>query len=144
MKKFGRRLLSIGLVQDIKLEAWMEDIQVDLTEILLRCGKGIALALWVNPLLFDLAENLTQCREYHREQLCNWLKVGRSLGLTCGGQKVRLPLCASGMRVNVRTNSEATRSFSAATRPCAAPLRSNFVGGIFIKSCGRERCGRLF
>jgi hypothetical protein len=46
-----------------------------------------------------LAENLTQCREYHREQLCDWSKVGRSLGLTRGGQNVSLLLCASGMRV---------------------------------------------
>ncbi len=41
----------------------------------------------------DLAENLTQCREYHREQICNWSKVGRSLGLTCAGQKVSLVVC---------------------------------------------------
>ncbi len=56
--------------------------------------------------LFDLAETLTQCREYHREQLCNWLKTGRSLDLTCGGQKVSLPLCASGMRVRERNPSQ--------------------------------------
>ncbi len=61
--------------------------------------KNIAPALWGNPPLFDLAENLTQCREYYWEQLSNWSKVGRSLGLTCGGQKVSLPLCANGMRV---------------------------------------------
>jgi hypothetical protein len=48
--------------------------------------KDIAPTLWENPPLFDLAENLTQCREYHREQLCNWSKVGRSLSLTCRGQ----------------------------------------------------------
>ncbi len=36
--------------------------------------------------LFDLAENLAQCSQYHREQLCNWSKVGRSLGSTSGGQ----------------------------------------------------------
>jgi hypothetical protein len=47
--------------------------------------KDMALTLWGNPPLFDLTENLTQCREYHREQLCNVSKVGRSLGLTCGG-----------------------------------------------------------
>ncbi len=40
--------------------------------------------------LFDLTENLTQCREHHRKQFCNWSKVVRSLGLTFGGQKVSL------------------------------------------------------
>ncbi len=49
----------------------------------------IAPALWGNPPLFDLTGNLTQCREHgnnHMEQLCDWSKVGRSLGLTSGGQ----------------------------------------------------------
>jgi hypothetical protein len=41
--------------------------------------------------LFDLAENSTQCKEYHREQLCNLSKVSRSLGLSCVGQNVSLP-----------------------------------------------------
>jgi hypothetical protein len=39
--------------------------------------KDIAPALLGNPPVFDLAENLTQCREYHREQLFNWPKFGR-------------------------------------------------------------------
>ncbi len=42
-------------------------------------AKDIAPTLWGNPILLDLAENFTQCRECHREQLCNWSKVGRSL-----------------------------------------------------------------
>ncbi len=61
------------------------------TALLLRT---IVPALWGNPPMFDSAENLTQCREYHREQLCNWSKVGRSLGLTCRGQiSERRALC---------------------------------------------------
>jgi hypothetical protein len=71
-----------------------------------RIWKDVAPALWRNPSLFYLAENLTQCREYHRKQLCHWSKVDRSLGLTCGGQKVSLPLCASGMRVWERNPSQ--------------------------------------
>jgi hypothetical protein len=35
----------------------------------------IARALWGNPHMFDLAENLTQFREYHREQFSNWSKI---------------------------------------------------------------------
>ncbi len=57
-------------------------------------SKETAPALWGNPPLFDLAENLPQCREYHREQLCNWSKVRRSLGLTYGGQISEPRSCA--------------------------------------------------
>jgi hypothetical protein len=32
-----------------------------------------------------------QCRQYHKEQLSNGSKVGRSLGSTCGGQKRNVP-----------------------------------------------------
>jgi hypothetical protein len=88
----------------------LSNFQPNQTEI--QFVKEIALPLWGNPPLLDLDENLTQCREYHREQLCNWSKVGRSLGLTCGGQNVSLSLCASGMRVRERNPSQKGPSLS--------------------------------
>jgi hypothetical protein len=36
----------------------------------------------IRNVLFDLAELFTLCRQYFRETLPNWLKFGRSLGLT--------------------------------------------------------------
>jgi hypothetical protein len=51
-----------------------------------KYGKDNAPAVWENPPLFDLTENLTPCGIYYREQLWNWSKICRSLGLTCRGQ----------------------------------------------------------
>jgi hypothetical protein len=53
--------------------------------------KDIAPALWGNPPLFNLAENVAQCREYHGEQLFNWSKVGGSLWLDLWGSKREPP-----------------------------------------------------
>jgi hypothetical protein len=94
-------------------KSWFISITIQSIFSSLWFRKDIApAALWGNPPLFDLAENLTQCKQYHREQLCNWSKVGRSLGLTCEGQMVSLPLCTSGMRVRERNPSEGPFSFS--------------------------------
>ncbi len=45
------------------------------------------LTAWGKGPLFDLTEISAQYRQYHREQFSNGSKVGRSLGLTCGGQR---------------------------------------------------------
>jgi hypothetical protein len=58
------------------------------------CNILVDIAAALNVPLFDLAENLAECSPYHREQFHNWSKIGRSLGLTCGGQRTE-PSCAS-------------------------------------------------
>jgi hypothetical protein len=57
------------------------------------------LALRAPP--FDLAENLAQCRQFHREKLSIGSKVGRSLGSTCGGQRGSVYAYAKNMRETI-------------------------------------------
>jgi hypothetical protein len=76
--------------------------------------KDIAPTLWgIHLYSIWLKHNVSQThvnvRKYLREQLCNWSKVGRSLGLTCGGQNVSLLLCMykwDWMRVRERNPSQ--------------------------------------
>jgi hypothetical protein len=48
-----------------------------------KCGKAH---------VFELAENFTKCRSYHREQISNFHKGGRTHGFTCRGQRTE-PYC---------------------------------------------------